>query len=95
MLSWREKVSSRLKSWNTKPRWERRNAARSRSRMSERAFPFRKTSPAVGRSRAARIFSKVVLPEPDSPMMATYSPGSTEKFTSARAVTWLPPKRVV
>ncbi len=47
----------------------------------------RKTSPAVGRSKAARMFNKVVLPEPDSPMMATYSPGSTEKFTSARAIT--------
>ncbi len=28
MLSWREKVSSRLKSWNTKPRFSRRKAAR-------------------------------------------------------------------
>ena len=53
------------------------------------------TSPPVGLSRAARILSSVVLPEPDSPMMATYSPASTEKFTFGRACTWLPPKRVV
>ena len=33
--------------------------------------------------------------EPDSPMMATYSPASTVKFTFCRASTWLPPKRVV
>ena len=87
MLSWREKVSSRLKSWNTNPRWDRRKAARSRSRMAERGLPASSTSPAVGRSRAARMFSRVVLPEPDSPMMATYSPGSTEKLTLDRAWT--------
>ena len=70
-------------------------AARSRSRMAERGLPSSKTSPAVGRSRAARMFSRVVLPEPDSPMMATYSPSSTEKLTLDRAWTCVPPKRVV
>ena len=53
------------------------------------------TLPAVGLSSAARMFRRVVLPEPDSPIMATYSPSSTEKSTCRRAVTWLPPKRVV
>ncbi len=33
------------------------------------------------------MFSRVVLPEPDSPMMATYSPSSTEKLTLDRAWT--------
>ena len=41
------------------------------------------------------MFSRVVLPEPDSPMMATYSPSSTEKLTLDRAWTCVPPKRVV
>ena len=48
-------------------------------------LPDKSTSPAVGLSRAARIFSRVVLPEPDSPMMATYSPSCTEKDTPFRA----------
>ena len=90
-----EKVSSRLNSWNTKPRLSRRKAARSPSGMVSRFLPDKSTSPAVGLSRAARIFSRVVLPEPDSPMMATYSPGSTEKFTFCSASTCLPPKRLV
>ena len=57
--------------------------------------PSKSTLPLVGLSRAARMFSSVVLPEPDSPMMATYSPGSTAKFTLVRAWTFWPPKRVV
>ena len=38
---------------------------------------------------------RVVLPEPDSPMMAKYSPFSTEKFTLVRAGTRWPPRRVL
>ena len=57
--------------------------------------PSSSTLPAVGLSRAASMFSSVVLPEPLSPMMAAYSPSSTEKFTLRRACTWAPPKRVV
>ena len=48
---------------------------------------FSRTSPLVGLSSDARIFSNVVLPEPDSPIMATYSPCSTEKETFDSAVT--------
>ena len=53
------------------------------------------TVPPVGLSSAARRFKSVVLPEPDSPMMATYSPSSTLKFTFLSASTWFPPKRVL
>lgn len=35
------------------------------------------------------------FPEPDSPMIATYSPSSTEKFIDFNASTWFPPNRVV
>ena len=52
------------------------------------------TSPLVGLSSAASMFSSVVFPEPLSPMMATYSPSSTEKETLESACTWWPPKRV-
>ena len=37
----------------------------------------------------------VVLPLPDSPMIATNSPSSTEKFTSESACTCVPPNLVV
>ena len=48
-------------------------------------LPSNKTSPLVGLSRDANIFNKVVLPEPDSPMIAIYSPDSTENEISSRA----------
>ena len=41
------------------------------------------------------MLSSVVFPLPLSPMMATYSPFSTVKFTSVSACTFVPPKRVV
>ena len=41
------------------------------------------------------MFRSVVFPEPDSPIMATYSPFSTEKHTLLNACTLLPPKRAV
>ncbi len=84
-MSFREKVSRRLKSWKTNPRFFRRKAHISLSGMVVMLFPFRYISPLVGLSRDASILSSVVFPEPDSPMMATYSPASTEKFTSERA----------
>ena len=73
----------------------RRKADSAFSEMEESSFPFRRTSPRVGLSSAARMLSSVVLPLPLSPMMATYSPFSTEKVTSVSACTWLAPKRVV
>lgn len=41
------------------------------------------------------MFSRVVFPLPLSPMVATYSPSSTVKFTSRRASTCTAPKRAV
>ena len=51
--------------------------------------------PRVGLSRAANMLRRVVFPEPDSPIIATYSPFSTEKDTLLSACTLLAPKRVV
>src|ERR1700680_3737166 len=45
--------------------------------------------PAVGRSRPTIIFAIVVLPEPDSPTMASEPPSGSENDTSSTA-TWLP-----
>ena len=67
----------------------------SRSLMALSSFPSSSTSPEVGLSSAARMFRSVVLPEPDSPMMARYSPSSTEKLTFDSAWTGAPPKREV
>ena len=78
-----------------KPRCSRLKADISFSFNETRFFPFKSTSPAVGLSSAARIFKSVVFPEPDSPMIATYSPSSTEKLMFFNACTWLPPNLVV
>ena len=95
MLSWIVNVSSRLNSWNTKPRLSRRKVATSLSFILPSSLPSSTTVPPVGLSSAARRFKSVVLPEPDSPIMATYSPSSTLKFTFLSASTWFPPKRVL
>ena len=94
MLSWMEKVSRRLKSWKTKPRLSRRKAEISFSPRVQMLRMFRKISPLVGLSSPANMFKSVVLPEPDSPIMAVNSPCSTVKATSAKACTFAPPRRV-
>ena len=84
-----------MKSWNTNPRWSRRNAEISFSCRVTMSRMFRNTWPLVGLSSPARMLRRVVLPEPDSPIMATNSPSSTVKLTPARACTLAPPSRVV
>ena len=48
--------------------------------MLEKLIPSKKTSPEVGGSKAAKIFNIVDIQLPDSPIMATNSPDSTEKL---------------
>jgi DNA-damage-inducible protein D len=81
ILSCSENVSNKLKSWNTKPRFFLLNADNSFSLISTVFLPLRITSPPVGLSSDASILRSVVFPEPDSPIIATYSPCSTLKFT--------------
>ena len=50
-----------------------------------------KSTPVVGVSSAPIMFSSVLLPEPDSPTTATYSPLGTEKLTSFKALTAVSP----
>ena len=95
MLSFSENVSSKLKSWKTKPRLFLRYMASCFSGMLLISTPESRTSPAVGLSSVARMFRSVVFPEPLSPMIATNSPSSTEKFTSESACTCVPPNLVV
>ena len=94
ILSYTDNVSNKLKSWKTNPKWSRRNSVNTLSEIFWMSSPFRSTVPSVGRSSVAKIFNSVVLPEPDSPMTATYSPSSTEKLISFNAVTSAAPKRV-
>ena len=49
------------------------------------------TSPALGRSRRPAICSRVNLPEPDGPVSATISPGSSENETPFRTSSEVPP----
>ena len=49
--------------------------------------PSRVTRPLVGESRAARMLSRVVFPEPEAPAIATSSPGATAIETESRATT--------
>ena len=95
MLSLTESVSNRLKSWNTKPKLSRRKAETADSLILERFCPSKLTTPLVGLSKAAKMFKRVVLPDPDSPIIATYSPSSTLKDTFFKASTLFPPNRVV
>src|SRR5215468_3748179 len=45
------------------------------------------TSPALGARRPARIFSRVDLPHPEGPTMATNSPSATSKLIRSSAQT--------
>ena len=95
LLSSRESESRRLKSWNTYPKLSLLKVAISLSLMVDTLFPAKITEPDEALSIAAKMLSKVVLPEPDSPMMATYSPSSTEKNTPLSASTLFVPIRLV
>jgi hypothetical protein len=63
----------RLKFWNTNPISLLRASASSSSVISETALPFRIYFPSVGVSRQPRMFIRVDFPDPEGPMMATYS----------------------
>ena len=52
--------------------------------------PFIITSPLVGFCRPPAIVKKVLLPDPDGPMIATNSPGRTEKSVFCSATIFWP-----
>src|SRR5579864_533900 len=72
--------------WTSRPR--RRRSRNERAGV-ERSCPHARIVPAVGRSSPTIIFAIVVLPEPDSPTMASEPPSGSENETSLTA-TWLP-----
>ena len=89
MFSSRVRVSSRLKSWNTKPSRSRRNRASSRSGSSAMFSPSSRMLPALTVSMVEMQLRSVVLPLPEAPMMAMNSPFATEKLTRSRALVTL------
>ena len=81
------RVGTRLKRWKTTPICWRRSAAARLSLSVAAETPSMRTSPAVGRCSNPATLSRVDLPEPEGPMMATSSPGCTCMLTWSRAVT--------
>src|ERR1700719_814248 len=69
-----------------KPIFSDRTRFSSLAEMFATFSPLRKISPEVGRSRQPIRFTRVDLPEPEGPMIAIHSPGSTfrEKLSRAR-----------
>ena len=87
MFSRTVSVGTRLKFWYTKPTLLRRNTASSFSFMPESRTPSTITSPSSGLSSAPIMFSRVVFPEPEAPMMAVNFPFSMERSIPSRALT--------
>jgi len=63
--------------WNTSPIWRPRQRSRSAAAMRSSAFPPSNTDPCCGVSSPASRWSKVVLPQPLSPVMSSAVPAST------------------
>src|SRR2546423_2769743 len=72
----------RLNAWKMKPIWRFRIRARCDGVSCATGSPARVYSPSVGVSSRARRESRVVLPHPDGPAIATYSPGCTSRWMS-------------
>src|SRR5215831_14134566 len=83
----------RLKLWNTKPILRLRISASSQASSAATSIPSSRYRPRLGRSKQPRMFISVLLPEPEGPMMATYSPCSIVSETPASAGTSTGPSR--
>ena len=80
-------VGSRWNCWKTKPRPCERMPDSSASASPSTDVPATRTVPAVGRSSVPATASRVDFPDPDGPVTATNSPGSTVSDTSRSATT--------
>ena len=70
-----------------------RTSASAASLMPLTFSPARRYSPELGVSRQPRMCIRVDLPEPDGPMMATYSPAEMDRLTPRSAATAMEPVR--
>ena len=80
------RAGMRLKSWNTNPKVRRRSAATPAGAIVDSHLPSTITSPLVGVVRPPAMVSRVDLPDPDAPMIATSSPACTSRSTPDSAV---------
>ena len=78
--------SIRLKLWKMKPIFPRRSAFSFASLQPATLRPSNQYSPDVGTSSSPRTDSSVDLPQPDGPVMATYSPAAISRSMRSRAV---------
>jgi hypothetical protein len=78
---------TRWNAWKTKPILRLRTSARVSSSRADTSCPSSRYVPVVGTSRQPTMFIRVDLPEPDAPMIATYSPASMSRSTPASAGT--------
>ena len=85
MFSKAVRVSSRLQSWKIKPSRSRRKRVSSLPRNLVSSCPSTWMEPEVGRSMVEMQFKRVVLPEPEAPMIPTYSPAARDRLTPSRA----------
>jgi hypothetical protein len=74
------------KAWNTKPKCSRRSSVRASSSSFRRSLPSNSTLPSSEDSSPAITFSRVDLPVPDSPRIATYSPAARSSATPSNTV---------
>ncbi len=72
---------SRWWSWKTKPMERLRKAASLGSGRAKGSTSSRRTVPAVGVSRVPRMYSRVLLPEPEGPMTTRDSPRPRSRST--------------
>ena len=73
----RSSIGSRKKRWKTNPMRVRRMRPRSASESCATSRPSNSSDPLVGVSTQPSRCSSVDLPQPDGPVIATYSPAST------------------
>ena len=90
-------VDDLLAMWKMKPKWRRRMSGSFLSESEVRSRPSSVILPSLGLRRAPNISSRVVLPEPEGPIIRTTSPGSTSSEMSLTAATSVSPepKRLV
>jgi beta-lactamase superfamily II metal-dependent hydrolase len=86
-------VGMRLKDWNTNPMYSARIRVSRASLIAPRFCPSNSTVPAVGRSRPPSNCSRVVLPCPVGPWIASHSPSAISASIGRIASTTAPPFR--
>src|SRR5215213_7628581 len=86
-----ERVGMRLKNWNTKPIRSRLRSVSFRSESPESSVPPTITRPEEGLSRAPRMCSSVLFPDPEGPIIAVNSPLVSSSETSLSALTVVEP----